>query len=316
MLMLITSTLITISSYSWLTMWMGLEINLLSIIPLMTNNKNKMTNESAIKYFITQTIASIMILLSIMFIMNNIQMFMMMNSAFFMKMGSAPFHFWFPQVMEGLNWMNSLIILTWQKIAPMIMLMQNIQLTYFSIIIIITMVTGGIMGLNQTSIRKLMAYSSINNSGWMISALLFSEKIWMIYSIIYFLTLMMLCMLLHFTNTFYMNQMTLLLNNKNMNFFFSMNLLSMAGMPPFIGFLPKWLTIYTLLNNNMNLLSIMMVLITLLTLYFYTRMIINPMMLSFYKNNFFKLKLNKWLILSMNFMLINLLISFSLMINL
>ena len=40
-------------------------------------------------------------------------------SSLLLKRGTAPFHFWFPNVIEGLSWINSLILITWQKIAPL-----------------------------------------------------------------------------------------------------------------------------------------------------------------------------------------------------
>nr|AML26280.1 NADH dehydrogenase subunit 2 [Nitidulidae sp. BMNH 1274330] len=287
---LLFGSLMAISSFSWFSMWMGLEINLLSIIPLMSNNKNCFPSEASIKYFITQTIASSMIMISIIlnlnlleFIPQNSNTFlnMMMNSGLLMKMGAAPFHFWFPEIMEGLNWMMGLIMLTWQKIAPMILLMNNLKLNLFIMLIIIySSMIGGIQGLNQVSLRKIMAYSSINHIGWMLSSMLFSNSIWMLYFLIY--TLISLSMIIIFKeiNSMFMKQLFNSMNNmKMLKFTFSLNFLSLGGLPPFLGFLPKWITINSLIMNNLYILAFILIITTLITLFYYLRISSNSLML-------------------------------------
>nr|YP_009271872.1 NADH dehydrogenase subunit 2 [Xylotrechus grayii]AIW58306.1 NADH dehydrogenase subunit 2 [Xylotrechus grayii] len=278
---LLMGTLITISSYSWFSMWMGLEINLLSMIPLMTNPQNSYPSESALKYFITQALASSIVLFTIIMMMNTNEsapqdsenLFMMiMNSALLTKLGAAPFHFWFPEVMEGLNWFNCLIMLTWQKIAPMIMIMYNMNTTvFFSSIIIISSMISGILGLNQTSLRKIMAYSSINHIGWMIAAM-HSQKIWFIYFTVYVIISVNIIVIFMQNKIFYINQLHNILNqSKMLKILFMMNFLSLGGIPPFLGFLPKWLTVNSLVNMNFYMISFILIVLTLVTLYFYLR---------------------------------------------
>nr|QUE43167.1 NADH dehydrogenase subunit 2 [Pyrocoelia fumigata] len=282
---LMMSTLISISSYSWMGMWIGLEINVLSMITIIINQKNKISSESAIKYFFTQTIASTSIMFSIIILMkqiysseNLIKSFpsLIMNSGFLMKMGMAPFHFWFPEVLEGLSWLNATIMLTWQKITPMVMLMFNIEMSlFFMVIIVISMLISSLMAINQISMRKIMAYSSINHMGWMLSSMMISQKIWIVYFIIYSITTINITMILNMSNTFYSAQLKLIWNfNPLIKLFFMMNFLSLAGVPPFIGFLPKWMTIQILSINNLYFMSILMILTTLIMIYVYLTLII------------------------------------------
>nr|YP_009995272.1 NADH dehydrogenase subunit 2 [Ochthebius quadricollis]QNP09662.1 NADH dehydrogenase subunit 2 [Ochthebius quadricollis] len=303
-------TLITISSYSWMGMWMGLEINLLSIIPLFTNSKNMLNNESALKYFITQAMASTIMLFSIIILSSNIlenwenNLNMIFNSSMFTKMGAAPFHFWFPEVMEGLNWNNCLLLLTWQKIAPMILIMYNNMTMFFSIIIIFSMMISGILGINQTSMRKILAYSSINHIGWMISSMMFMETIWMIYFITYSIISINIIMIFKKFNLFYMKQIFTMLNNNNMlKMFFIMNFLSLGGLPPFLGFLPKWLTIQLLIENNMIMITTIMVIMTLFTLYFYMRITFSTLMINMNEINYnYSSKYYNWNLMLLNFL--------------
>nr|AML26716.1 NADH dehydrogenase subunit 2 [Hydrophilidae sp. BMNH 1274734] len=304
---LMSSTLISISSQSWLGMWMGLEINLLSFIPIMNEKKNMMSSEASIKYFIVQALASSIMLVAIILMSNilpliqNNYIMMILNSALFMKMGAAPFHFWFPEMIEGLNWMNSLILLTWQKLAPMVILSYKIN-TFFSMsVVIMCMLISGIMGVNQISLRKIMAYSSINHLGWMISTMIFNQMIWFIYFLIY--TIMSINIMITFKqfNIFYIKQMFLHMNNNNsMKIFFVSNFLSLGGLPPFIGFFPKWISIYTLMTNNAFTISMLMVILTLFTLYIYTRLTFSAILLSSsqLKPNFFKQNYKNWITLN------------------
>nr|YP_010010558.1 NADH dehydrogenase subunit 2 [Psylliodes chlorophana]QOH99577.1 NADH dehydrogenase subunit 2 [Psylliodes chlorophana]QOK35978.1 NADH dehydrogenase subunit 2 [Psylliodes punctifrons] len=289
---MVTGSLIAISAYSWLTMWIGLEINLLSIIPLFKSHMNQFPAEATLKYFITQALASAIILFSIIFSMNtnffvwNEFWTMSMNSAFLMKLGAAPFHSWMPEVAEGLTWMNNLILMTWQKIAPIILIMYNMDMPlFFSTIIILSSILGGIYGLNQISLRKILAYSSITHIAWMLASLLNNQMIWLIYFMIYSLISANIIMIFSFLNIFYLNQLfNMLNNNKMIKWMFIMNFFSLGGLPPFLGFLPKWLVINFLINNKFYTLSLILIIFTLLTLFFYTRITFSTLMFKMNEN--------------------------------
>nr|AND96178.1 NADH deshydrogenase subunit 2 [Eurysternus foedus] len=302
---LMLGTLISISSSSWMGMWLGLEINLLSIIPLMSSTENQLASEAALKYFITQAMASTVILFSIimlsMNIMYNIDMnfyfSMLLNTALFTKMGAAPFHFWFPEVIEGLSWNNTFIMLTWQKIAPMVLIMySNLTIFYTTIIVIISSSISGIMGINQTSLRKILAYSSINHIAWMLSASLLIETIWFYYFLIYSMINLNIIIILKKFNLFYLKQLIISLNYKPLiKFFFLTNFMSLGGLPPFLGFFPKWLTIQILTQSSFYSLTFLLIVSTLITLYFYMRIMLSVTVLSINESSFYyksSMKLN------------------------
>nr|YP_009677002.1 NADH dehydrogenase subunit 2 [Dorcus hansi]QDH81663.1 NADH dehydrogenase subunit 2 [Dorcus hansi] len=283
-------TMVAASSYSWVGMWMGLEINLLSFIPLITTSKNMYSSESALKYFISQALASTILLVSIIILVSQTLIFtemsfqseLMFDTSLLLKMGAAPLHFWFPEVMEGLNWLNSMILLTWQKIAPMVLLSYSSKPLILLIVAIIScMFVSGIMGQNHLSLRKIMAYSSINHIGWMIAATLFFEIIWIIYFTIYSIITLNIIIMFKKLNLFFMKQLMLSMNFQPMlKIFFILNFLSLGGLPPFLGFFPKWLTIQTMINGNFMSLAVIMIVATLATLYFYMRMTFSTLTLS------------------------------------
>nr|YP_010613959.1 NADH dehydrogenase subunit 2 [Neptis harita]WAS08705.1 NADH dehydrogenase subunit 2 [Neptis harita] len=289
------STLISISSNSWLGCWIGLEINLLSFIPLMSSPNNLLNSETSLKYFLTQSIASINFLFAILlnlFLMNfffNNFFSIIINSAMLMKMGSIPFHFWFPNIMEGLSWINCFILMTWQKITPMILLSYYLNFNYLYVIMIFNVLVGAISSFNQTSLRKLMAFSSINNLGWMISSMIISENLWLIYFIFYSIFTFIMCFLFYIINTFYINQLFFF----NMNFLIKIsimiNFLSLGGLPPFLGFFPKWLVINYLLNNNFIIISFIFIMSSLILLFVYIRVIYSSLMFFSFKLKWFKI---------------------------
>nr|YP_009176461.1 NADH dehydrogenase subunit 2 [Junonia coenia]YP_010417570.1 NADH dehydrogenase subunit 2 [Junonia nigrosuffusa]ANZ03474.1 NADH dehydrogenase subunit 2 [Junonia iphita]APC61704.1 NADH dehydrogenase subunit 2 [Junonia coenia bergi]ARH11347.1 NADH dehydrogenase subunit 2 [Junonia litoralis]ARH11412.1 NADH dehydrogenase subunit 2 [Junonia zonalis]ALJ01826.1 NADH dehydrogenase subunit 2 [Junonia coenia] len=298
------STLISISSNSWLGCWIGLEINLLSFIPLMSNPNNLLNSEASLKYFLTQSIASINFLFSILlnlfllknFFTNNI-LSILIDSSLLMKMGSIPFHFWFPNIMEGLSWFNCFILMTWQKISPMILLSYYMNLKFLFLIMILNVLIGTISSFNQTSLRKLMAFSSINNLGWMLSALSISENLWMLYFLLYSLFISIMCFLFYIINIFYINQLFNLNLNFSIKFSILINFLSLGGLPPFLGFFPKWMIINYLLYNNLFIISFIFTMSSLIMLFIYIRIIYSSFM-------FYSIKL-KWykIFIKNNFMI-------------
>nr|ALO70729.1 NADH deshydrogenase subunit 2 [Nargus velox] len=322
---LMIGSLISISSYSWMSMWMGLEINLLSIIPLMNNKFNLFSSETSVKYFIVQALASTTLMFSIIMLNMNFSpwemimdknFIMIFNSSLLMKMGAAPLHFWFPEVMEGLNWINSFIILTWQKIAPMILIIINSTL-FFSIIIIMGMMISGLMGMNQTSIRKILAYSSINHISWMISTLIFFKTLWLIYFTVYTIISLNLIIIFNKFKIFYFKQIMNFINNPMIKLFFMLNFLSLGGLPPFLGFFPKWLTIQFLILNNYLIVTFMMIILTLLTLFFYLRFTFSALIMFTPSQKFkFNIKFNLFSIFLFNLITISSLILITLLVNL
>nr|YP_010952381.1 NADH dehydrogenase subunit 2 [Pseudabris przewalskyi]WMQ52475.1 NADH dehydrogenase subunit 2 [Pseudabris przewalskyi] len=287
---MILGTLIAISSYTWLGMWMGLEINLLSIIPLMSSSKNMFASEASLKYFITQSMASLILLLSIILMlvstefitpMMNPALETLLNSALLTKLGAAPFHYWFPEIMEGLNWFNCSILLTWQKIAPMSLLMNNwLQVNFMTFIILASLSVSILMSFNQVSLRKIMAFSSINHIAWMIAAFMASASAWFIYILIYIVITLNITLIFNYGKLLFINQLPLFFKqNKITKLSLMINFLSLGGLPPFLGFLPKWITINWLVLSKHSILAFILIIFTLVMLYIYVRILMSSLVI-------------------------------------
>jgi len=220
-----------------------------------------------------------------------------------LKLGAAPFHFWFPNVIENINWINNLILITWQKIAPIIILSYLNLRKILLIFVILSTFIGAIGGLNQTSIRKLIAFSSINHIGWIIMAFIFNENLWLIYFLLYTFLNCSIVFIFKIFQIFYLNQVYSLFSNSYfLKFRLFSSLLSLGGIPPFLGFLPKWLVIQSLLFIKLNFINLFIILIRLITLYYYLKIrfaafILNYNEFNWNYKNFFK---NKSLIIIIN----------------
>nr|APC60828.1 NADH dehydrogenase subunit 2 [Thrichomys apereoides] len=284
---LIMGTLITLISSHWLLMWVGLELSMLSIIPILMNKTNPRSTEAATKYFLTQATASMILLFSIITTMmlsgqwsiiysNNMIISTTLTLSLIMKLGLAPFHFWVTEVTQGTCLTSGMILLTWQKIAPLSILAQTSPTTNWPLIIasaLLSILLGGWGGLNQTQLRKILAYSSISHMGWMLMVMNYNTPLSMFNLIIYITLTISLFITLHMHN----NTATLSLSHVWSTapptiIIILLNLLSLGGLPPLTGFAPKWIIIQELVKNNSIVLPTFMAMMSLLNLYFYMRL--------------------------------------------
>nr|YP_010586134.1 NADH dehydrogenase subunit 2 [Dolophilodes bellatulus]UZZ43883.1 NADH dehydrogenase subunit 2 [Dolophilodes bellatulus] len=288
-ILLILSSLFSISSNSWISCWMGLEINLLSFIPLLY--LNNLSSESMIKYFIIQAMSSSLLLFSLIFMMikYNYMMTLILNLSIFMKLGSAPFHYWYIQIIKIMNWMNCFILFTWQKIAPLVLISYNLNTKMMYSFVLINIIMGSIEGLNQISLKSIMNFSSINHLGWMITLIFLNENLWMMYFMFYSMISLILIIMFNMLNISFLNQLYFLKNNFLNLFNIIINLLSLGGLPPLLGFFPKWISIQFMMINNQLFLLFSMMMTSLITLYFYLRTSISVLILINFKTKWINL---------------------------
>nr|YP_009764377.1 NADH dehydrogenase subunit 2 [Synalpheus microneptunus]QIS92015.1 NADH dehydrogenase subunit 2 [Synalpheus microneptunus] len=280
---LVSGLLIAISSNSWFTSWMGLELNLLSFIPIMTSKTNSYSSEAALKYFLVQALSSsIMLISASSMIMWKESPTLLILTSLLLKMGAAPLHFWFPTIMQGLSWMQCLTLMTIQKVAPMIMVSYTLtQLNSHWMLILASMsssIVGSLGGLNQTLLRKILAYSSINHMAWMLAAISLSADAWTIYITTYSVVTLSLVTILNFNQSFHFKQLSLISHppSKMLCFF---TLFSLGGLPPLLGFLPKLLVIKLLIYSQSFTWLLPLIAGTLITLFYYIRLTMISMVL-------------------------------------
>nr|QGZ09958.1 NADH dehydrogenase subunit 2 [Eisenia nordenskioldi nordenskioldi] len=286
---LIMSTLMAMSSTNWILLWGAMELNLLSFIPIMLQTKSNQEVEGSVKYFLAQALGSALLLFSstalwMPFSSNPNLMPLLLTTAMLLKLGSAPCHFWYPSVMASISWVSCLILSTWQKLAPLSILafllpQKNMQFIMF--VAGMNALIGGIMGMNQSQLRTIMAYSSIGHIGWMLSLIsVFKPSAAIMYFTIYSILITPLFLSMNYFN---------IQSTKHMNISSSYNsilyitmiilLLSLGGLPPLTGFMPKLMTIL-LLMSTMKILILLLILGSVMNLFFYLNIVINLLFLN------------------------------------
>uniref|UniRef100_D0U1V3 NADH-ubiquinone oxidoreductase chain 2 n=1 Tax=Nanorana quadranus TaxID=310671 RepID=D0U1V3_NANQU len=286
LLSLAIGTTMTLMSHHWLLAWIGLEINTLAIIPLMTKTPHPRAIEAATKYFLTQASASALILFSST--MNawktgewSITLLsdpytITLSMAIMMKLGLAPLHFWLPEVIQGIPLSTGLILSTWQKIAPMTLLLQISHLVNLNLLItvgLLSVLIGGWGGINQTQLRKIMAFSSIGHLGWMVLILKFNPQLTLFNFILYIMmTAAMFLSLMLMSSTKVSEISSSWPKSPTLVTTMMLVLLSLAGLPPLTGFSPKLLIVLELAKQNIFLLTAIIMLASLLALFFYLRL--------------------------------------------
>nr|AAX37218.1 NADH dehydrogenase subunit 2 [Cheramoeca leucosternus] len=286
-LSLLLGTTITITSNHWAMAWAGLEINTLSILPLISKSHHPRAIEAATKYFLTQATASALILFSSMTNawhtgqwditqMTNPISCLILTSAISMKLGMAPFHFWFPEVLQGSPLTTGLLLSTVMKLPPITLLYMtshSLSPTLLTCMAILSAALGGWMGLNQTQTRKIMAFSSISHLGWMAIILPFSPKLALLNFYLYIMMTSTIFLTLNATKVLKLSTlMTAWTKAPSLNTMLFLALLSLAGLPPLTGFLPKWLIIQELTKQDMAPTATAISLLSLLGLFFYLRL--------------------------------------------
>nr|YP_009537766.1 NADH dehydrogenase subunit 2 [Ornithodoros coriaceus]AYN59498.1 NADH dehydrogenase subunit 2 [Ornithodoros coriaceus] len=278
------SIMIALSSSSFFFTWMALEINMMSFIPLM-NSKTAISTNSMLLYLIIQSTASSLFLLSITILnlnsnFNFIKMSFIMTCSLLIKVGAAPFHYWFPLISEGMSYSSLFVLSTIQKIIPLYILSMNSN--YLILIsIILSSLIGSTGGFNQTSFRKILAFSSITHIAWMLTLIFLNSNLWMVYLAIYTVILLTIMHILYTNSINWTNQISMI--KKEATFSLLISFLSLGGMPPLIGFSMKWLTLKIIMLYT-ALLSIPLILSSLINLFFYTRAIY-PFLLKNFPSN-------------------------------
>nr|YP_009444927.1 NADH dehydrogenase subunit 2 [Lonchura leucosticta]ATU85732.1 NADH dehydrogenase subunit 2 [Lonchura leucosticta]WAB21684.1 NADH dehydrogenase subunit 2 [Lonchura tristissima] len=284
---LLLGSTITISSNHWVMAWAGLEINTLAILPLISKSHHPRAIEAATKYFLTQAAASALMLFSSMTNawhtgqwditqLTHPLSCLILTSAIAMKLGLVPFHFWFPEVLQGSPLTTGLILSTAMKFPPMTLLFMtspSLNSTLLTTLAILSTALGGWMGLNQTQTRKILAFSSISHMGWMAIIITYNPKLTLLNFYLYTLMTVAVFMTLNSMKILKLSTlMTAWTKAPSLSTVLLLTLLSLAGLPPMTGFLPKWLIIQELTKQDMAPAATIISLLSLLGLFFYLRL--------------------------------------------
>nr|WIM50683.1 NADH dehydrogenase subunit 2 [Conus ventricosus] len=297
-------TMLSLSSVHWLGIWAGLEMNLIGFLPMLIYQKKISESESAVKYFIVQALGSSLLIFGSLLGfstsfswdvmsegMGGILGLCALVSGLSVKLGVFPFHYWVPSVMAGLSWVSCMLLATWQKLAPLFLLLSLCQLSEVKELLVLFCVmsggsalVGGMGGLNQTQVRALLAYSSIGHLGWMIFAMLHSEWCMKLYLFIYLGIITSLFVSLWLKDFSAMKDVSSLKHFKVYHLVIMLLLLSLSGLPPLLGFVSKWLVVLVSSSSPFSFIIFLLILGSLMSLFYYLSLFFS-FFLNFFKNN-------------------------------
>ncbi len=287
LILIILGTLFVLSSSNWLGIWLGFEMNILGFIPMVLSSSPQ-RRERAVKYLLVQASGSGVFLLGgllnwftmISTSMSVLRVNLLVLIRVLLKMGIFPFYFWVPSVINGISWMGCLVLLTWQKVAPLRILSHlNMTSSHTYIIIVlgrVRVIVGGFLGMNQTLLRSLIAYSSVAHGGWLVVLCCLSLSSIKVYFILYVVILWGL--LWGFEE---MAQLKLR-QRKRLEWGGSLSsvgvkigLLSLGGIPPLTGFFSKVWAVQTIVSHQWTWILVVLIIGALINLSYYLTVFFN-----------------------------------------
>ncbi len=218
----------------------------------------------------------------------------MMITGIGFKLGVVPFHMWAPDVYEGASSPISAFIATVSKggvVAILIrfFLMANLHhfekvMLAFTIIAILSMLIGNLLGLTQNNVKRMLAYSSIANLGYVLVAFIAGGETGL-HVATFYMTIYCIAILGAFGTitlvsqsdaeaTSIENYRSLFWRKPVLAAALTIFMLSLAGIPLTAGFMGKYLVLMAAIGNAHWLLAIVLVISSVIGLYYYLRLII------------------------------------------
>ena len=303
---------ILISSNNFLTAFIGIELQSLSLYLMAAfNTKNLESNEAGIKYFSLGALSSGFLLfgISMVYFDNSSIQFSEIEHvshfteiglaliliALFFKVSAAPFHIWTPDVYQGSPTISVLFFATLPKFASLIFLFRFFLemdissypslLFIFKTVCILSLLIGAYGAITQTVIKRLLAFSSINHIGFILLSILsfkfLSQGIFFFYLLIYLVTNFgVFSVLLTLRNSsgelkLISDLSGLKTHNKSKAIALLVLFFSLAGIPPFAGFFAKFFILTASMNEGLIYLSLIAVLSSVIAAFYYLRVIKN-----------------------------------------
>jgi len=310
------------SSLDLVVMFVALEIMSIAVYVLVGFRRTDVrSNEAALKYFILGSAASAIFLFGIALLygatgtMQIQDMAALVKSStgsnplfilgaslvlvgFLFKVAAAPFHMWMPDVYEGAPTTITNFMTTGLKAAAFAAFVRvfaslgyiTVDVVLFKnvlwIVAVLTMVLGNVIALTQTNIKRMLAYSSISHTGYLIVGMIAAAKAGgAYYPVIVYLVGYAMSNLGAFAILAYLSGKGdtftdlhdiagLGFKKPLLGFAMMIFMFSMAGVPPTAGFIGKYLMLSAAVQTGEISLTIIAVLCSAVSAYYYLRIIV------------------------------------------
>nr|ATD86015.1 NADH dehydrogenase subunit 2 [Petalocephala ochracea] len=261
--------MVSLSCNSWIMVWSGMELFLMSFIPYFCSH-SFVSSECSMKYFLVQGLSSSLFIFCLFIFMLSNVFFLKSFLCFslLLSLGCAPFHNWVLSVVSGMGYDSLLIFFSFSSLPPFFLLMYiSYDLIFF---VFLSLFFGSVGGLNHSSLKKLLGFSSVFNMGFLIYLINFNS-LWIFYFFCYSLMVFFLVFFFYFYNLIYLNQFFV----SGMNLFckvsFWILFLSLGGIPPMFGFFVKLVVIELSIFLMDYFVSFFFVISSLVVMFYYIR---------------------------------------------
>ncbi|HQQ93422.1 MAG TPA: NADH-quinone oxidoreductase subunit N [Bacteroidia bacterium] len=300
------------------TLFLGIEILSVPMYVLAASKKSDVrSNEAGFKYLIMGSFASGILLFGIALVYgasgsfdlaairsyiqnsSDLPMFFYLGVMFILiamcfKVAAAPFHFWAPDVYEGSPTMITALMSTVVKTAAFAAFMRlyligfaelvNLWAGTLSVIIALSLIVSNFTAAMQSSVKRMLAYSSISHAAFMLMVILANQRsnisidALVYYSLAYSVgSLGAFAILFHVgqgKNDSYAVFNGLSKRNPFLAFCMAVAMLSLAGIPVTAGFFAKYFVFTTMIGTSYKWLLILAVLTSAIGAYYYLKVII------------------------------------------
>ena len=282
-----------------IVIYISLELQAFALFILILTNKSSIKSaEASLKYFILSSLSSGLLLLGLAFVftsnlgldLNNLMHitnctvlnlklgnFLILLALFF-KLAVSPLHFWVADIYEGATWDVVSVVATIPKISILSLLMHLVSTSEIILpCAVLSIVVGALAALNQTKLKRLVAYSGISHIGFILIGLSFNltagVEASMIYLGVYVFTLVSLFLLIRistFTKDYFLIELSnTFMTNRVLGLTWVVLFFSIAGIPPLAGFISKWVILKVVLSYGLNWVALVVVLSSVIAAAYY-----------------------------------------------
>jgi NADH-quinone oxidoreductase subunit N len=309
--------MIMASATNLMSLYIGLELQSLAIYVLAAFARDDVrSSEAGLKYFVLGALASGLLLygISLAYGFSGTMDFAKLSQAFAapeqvspglvigvvfivaglaFKISAVPFHMWTPDVYEGAPTPVTAFMSTAPKVAAMALLLRVLEMPFghlggawqqlIVLVSIASMLLGALAAIGQTSIKRLMAYSSIGHMGYALIGLAVGTQAGIQGVMIYLVTYVFMsagvfaCVIAMRRRGIALEKIAdlsgLARTDPMLALAFAIFMFSMAGIPPFSGFFGKLYVFYAAVQAGYWALAVIGVLTSVIGAYYYLRVI-------------------------------------------
>lgn len=277
---IVLGSFVLISSNDFLTFLIGFELVAIpSYFMIAMDNRNPKALEGSIKYFLIGSLATISVIISILlfyiysgsFVFEDARIlvenkgiklaFIFLSVGIFIKLALFPFSFWIQDAYEGSRSPYLIVISSVPKISVLIIFIKLLSLFSFVsdmlfVFCLFSMLFGTFWALSTNSIKKILAFSTITNIGYALIPFVSIGNNFIVnsqsFAVSYFYifqyvlsTVLFIGVLMYLEEKYGVTELDILKgalrSNSILSLFLLISLLSMAGLPPTVGFIAKFL---------------------------------------------------------------------------